>query len=271
MIETSKVERLVERLAAIGDAAIAVSGGVDSMTLASLAHGRSPAGPPLVVHAVSPAVPAAATARVRRRAALEGWRLRLVDAGELGDARYRANPLNRCYFCKANLYATIASLAPGAVLSGANTDDLADFRPGLQAADERGVHHPYIEADMNKADVRALARSLGLPDLAELPASPCLASRVETGIPIDAAELALIDRVEAALAAKLRPTTLRCRRRRQAWEIQLDDASLAKTDTAEITALVIAAIGHPPAMPIRVAPYRRGSAFVGHPGRAAPA
>lgn len=265
MIDRHKVDTLVDRLSAIGDAAIAVSGGVDSMTLASLAHRRLEKRQPLVVHAVSPAVPAAATDRVTAQARAERWRLELVDAGEFGDERYRANPLNRCYFCKSNLYATIAALAPGTVLSGANTDDLSDYRPGLEAAAEKDVRHPYIEVGFSKADVRELAKRLGLPELAELPASPCLASRVETGIAIDPADLALIDRVEVAVSAHFNPQVVRCRRREQAWELQLDEATLQRTNRSEICGVVIASIGGKTSLPILIAPYRRGSAFIRRP------
>ena len=105
-------DRLRRGLARHRSIAIAVSGGVDSMTLAHIAHGVTAA---RMIHAISPAVPAIATARVRRHAAAHGWRLDIVDAGEFGDARYIANPVNRCYFCKLNLYGTIRDLAEGPV------------------------------------------------------------------------------------------------------------------------------------------------------------
>jgi uncharacterized protein len=147
--------------------AIAVSGGVDSMTLAHAAHRRLPA--VTMVHAVSPAVPAHATARVRAHAERAGWRLIVTGAGEFDDPRYRENAVDRCYFCKTNLYARIAAVTDGPIASGANLDDLSDYRPGLTAAAEHGVVHPYILAGMDKAAVRALARDSGLDDLAELP------------------------------------------------------------------------------------------------------
>ena len=122
------------------------------------------------------------------------------DAGEFEDPRYRANPVNRCYFCK------IQSLRPhtlghqAIVASGANLDDLGDYRPGLMAASQRGVVHPFVEAEIDKATVREIAGPHGLDDLAELPAQPCLSSRVETGIAIDAADLGFIDTVERAVS-----------------------------------------------------------------------
>ncbi len=191
--------------------AIAVSGGVDSMTLAEFVH-RGTKTRAVMVHAASPAVPATAAARVRTLAAQLGWELYVTDAGELADPRYRANPADRCYFCKSNLYQRIRALTTAPIASGANVDDLNDYRPGLLAAKEHEVVHPFIEAGFTKAAVRALARRLGLHDLAELPAQPCLASRIETAIPVAAADLAFIDEMEQAAASIVgTATTIRCR------------------------------------------------------------
>ncbi len=191
--------------------AIAVSGGVDSMALAHFAW-RHLGTRVTMYHASGPAVPAAAGARVSGHAARHGWPLVLIDAGEQGDERYRANPVERCYYCKTNLYARIAAATADQLASGTNLDDLADFRPGLRAAAEHAVVHPYVEAGMDKASVYRLAASLGLDDLERLPAQPCLASRVETGIAIAPADLAFIDAVESRLTARLgAETVLRCR------------------------------------------------------------
>jgi pyridinium-3,5-biscarboxylic acid mononucleotide sulfurtransferase len=259
-------DRLADVLAGCAGSVIAVSGGVDSMTLSSFAHRTLGAGGVRMVHAVSPAVPAAATARVRAQATAEGWNLRIVDAGEFADERYRANPVDRCYFCKANLYETLSALSDGLVLSGTNTDDLGDYRPGLAAAAERSVRHPYVEAGLDKAAVRALAESLGLPELAALPAAPCLSSRVETGIRIEAETLALIDAVETWLRADLKPQTVRCRVRSTGLFVELDAAALAKLGAAGRVDLIRAARAHFPALagrPFAIEAYRRGSAFVG--------
>lgn len=198
-------------LADLPGLAIAVSGGVDSMTLAHAAHRAGLPGL-RIVHALSPAVPAEATDRVRDHAARFGWRLTEVDAGEFADPEYRANPVNRCYFCKTNLYARIAHVTEGPIASGANLDDLGDYRPGLIAAAEHRVRHPFVEAGMDKAAVRTLARGFDLADISELPAQPCLSSRVETGIAISARDLAFIARMERTLAPHVpQGTDLRCR------------------------------------------------------------
>ena len=198
-------------LAELPGLAVAVSGGVDSMTLAHAAHRAGVPGL-IVVHALSPAVPTEATLRVREHAARFSWRLTEVDAGEFGDPEYRANPINRCYFCKTNLYSRIAHVTGGPIASGANLDDLGDYRPGLIAAAEHRVRHPFVEAGMDKNAVRALAHGYALNDIAELPAQPCLSSRVETGIAINARDLAFIARMEQALSDLAPPgTDLRCR------------------------------------------------------------
>jgi uncharacterized protein len=264
---------LGEILGSLGEAAVAVSGGVDSLTLAAFAGRRLGPGRALMVHAVSPAVPPQASARVRALAAQEGWSLQIVDAGEFGDPDYLRNPVNRCFFCKTNLYGVVAAVTGRTILSGANTDDLGDYRPGLEAARRYGVRHPYVEAGMDKAGVRILARELALGDIADLPASPCLSSRVETGIAIEAATLSFINAVEDLVAAALKPRTTRCRVRAGGVVIELDPQSLAALPVPVADALSREIKAISPAVlsgkPVRFAPYRMGAAFVGVPaGRA---
>ena len=234
--------------------AIAVSGGVDSMTLAHAAHRVAVPGL-RVVHALSPAVPAEATGRVREHAARFGWALVEVDAGEFADPAYRANPVNRCYFCKTNLYARIAHVTDGPIASGANLDDLGDYRPGLTAAAEHRVRHPFVEAGMTKAAVRALARDFGLGDIAELPAQPCLSSRVETGIAISAADLAFVALMERTLAPLLPAgADLRCRITHDGVVVEAADASVRDIAAGLCAAEQRVFVG--------VRPYRRGAAFL---------
>lgn len=255
------LSRLIEVLNNCRPVAVAVSGGVDSMTLAHIAH--------LVLdeqvrmfHAISPAVPASATERVKDRALRHGWRLKIVNAGEFVDERYLSNPANRCFFCKSNLYGVLASLTRMQILSGTNVDDLGDWRPGLKAAEANQVRHPFVEAGMKKADVRATAAAYGLEDIAELPSAPCLSSRIETGIRIDPEVLKAIDIVEAALRDTLRPETVRCRVRADGVVIELDSRSLAALDDLqrETWAQIIRArFG---AKPVQFKAYQRGSAFL---------
>lgn len=249
-------------LAAPKTLTIALSGGIDSLTLsaaAALARGTDDV---TLCHAVSPAVPDAATARVHEFATTRGLNLRLVKSGEFDDPSYRANPVNRCYFCKVNLYGTLSRMGD-VVAAGTNTDDLSDYRPGLIAADEHNVLHPFVDAGMAKADVRTLARALGLGDLAELPATPCLASRIETGLRVEPEELATIDRVETLLRGELGNITLRCRRMHSGWVIALDEAvfdALPDARRAAVQHLAQQAIGGD--LPVTMRAYQQGSTFI---------
>jgi pyridinium-3,5-biscarboxylic acid mononucleotide sulfurtransferase len=254
-------------LQGLGDVAVAVSGGVDSMTLAVVAH-RTAGVQAEMFHAVSPAVPPQATESVHRYAAHEGWNLRIIDAQEFADPNYLRNPVTRCFHCKSNLYTTIAAFTQAHIVSGTNTDDLADFRPGLAAASALNVYHPYLDARVDKAGVRRLAHALGLEDLAELPAAPCLSSRIETGLVIDPSMLSLVNEVERHLTDMIAPKAVRCRVRADRVVVELDEATLDRLDVADRERIVTDVAnrwqrgGH--SRHVDLAPYRRGSAFL-HP------
>ena len=168
--------------------------------------------------------------------------------------------MNRRYFCKSNLYdgiRAVMAVSEGAGASGTNLDDLGDFRPGLAAAAERGIRHPFVEAGIDKAGVRALARAHGLA-FAEPPAQPCLASRVETGLRIEPADMAFIDRLEAALRRSGGSGgDFRVPPRRDGVAVETGSAPEAWADLAAIAADACARRPF-----FGVEPYRRGSAFV---------
>lgn len=245
--------------------AVALSGGVDSMTLAYVAH-QVLNNQAIMYHAVSPAVPDAATSRVRSYAASNGWHLEVISAGEFDDSDYLANPSNRCFYCKTNLYGSIAAQTNASIVSGTNLDDLSDFRPGLQAADDHAVRHPYVEAGIDKTGVRAIAREFGLDDISELPAAPCLSSRVETGIPIQAPELRFIDAAEQLVRKRVEAQCVRCRIRKQGIVIELDadvHNELSDQESAKISSEISRlAASHQVSGAITFSPYKMGSAFL---------
>jgi uncharacterized protein len=257
--------RLEAVLIDIGRVGVAVSGGVDSLTLATVAHRVLP-GQVEMFHAVSAAVPAEATARVRELAARDGWKLSVLDAGEFEDAHYRSNPVNRCFYCKTNLYASLVPRSSAQIVAGTNLDDLAEYRPGLDAAKNHGVRHPFVEAGIDKRTVRAIARHLGLGTIAELPAAPCLSSRIETGIAIDPEMLKLVHAVELLVSEALAPKTVRCRVRAHRVVIELDEQNLAVLPAAGRAAIEsrVAGLFRDGGFdyPVSFAPYRTGSAFL---------
>lgn len=262
---------LQAQLEGLGPIAIAVSGGVDSMTLAYVAHRVNPRSQ--AFHALSAAVPASATERVKRYADREGWHLVVIDAGEMRDPSYLSNPVDRCYFCKSCLYDTIHKQTELSIVSGTNLDDLSDYRPGLKAASEFQVHHPYVEVGIDKLSVRAIAEHLGLNDLADLPAAPCLSSRITTGISIDDRLLPVVDEVERKvwkiMTGILPIKGVRCRIREDQIAIELDSNQQVDNGAKycrEIKKMVREIFSDKGlaerSYAISIEPYRRGSAFL---------
>jgi uncharacterized protein len=203
---------------------------------------------------------------VRDIAQRQGWRLSVVEAGEFADADYRSNPVNRCFYCKTNLYGTIAPLTEAQIVAGTNLDDLGEYRPGLDAAANHDVGHPFVEAGIDKKTVRAIASELGLGDIADLPAAPCLSSRIETGIAIDPAMLRLVHAAEKLVAKSIAPKTVRCRVRARGVVIELDEQKLAVLDAPAREGIEseIASLFRDGGFdyPVSLAPYRTGSAFL---------
>jgi pyridinium-3,5-biscarboxylic acid mononucleotide sulfurtransferase len=215
-------------VAATPSAIVAFSGGVDSSLVAAVAA-RVLGEHALAITALSPAVATGELDGARSVAASVGIAHEVVRTAELEREAYRRNAPDRCYHCKTELYETLGAIANergyAAVLSGANLDDLGDWRPGLRAAREHSVRHPLVEAGFAKADVRRVARDLGLPS-AEKPAMPCLASRVPFGTPVDLDVLRRIDDAERRVKA-LGFTDLRVRHLGDTARVEIAEADLA--------------------------------------------
>src|ERR1700721_2845615 len=183
---TAKLDRMRATFAPMRSLIVAFSGGVDSTFVLKVAH-ETLGDSVLALTPTSPTMPDDDRDSALAMARLIGARHLIVEANELEIPGYAANPLNRCYLCKHNLFtvceAKAAELGIDEIVDGLNLDDLHDYRPGSQAASEKRVRHPLVEAEMTKADVRELSRAMGLPTW-DRPASPCLSSRFPYGTEI---------------------------------------------------------------------------------------
>ena len=229
MTNREKERKLVELLKGYGSAVIAYSGGTDSTLLALLAK-RALGDDHLAVTASSQTYTTGELRLAKAIAKRFGFNHMIITTDELDDPLFAANPVERCYHCKSHLMKSIAAIALQKgmrhILDGTNADDAADFRPGRKAALEWGVKSPFLEAGLNKAEIRRIARREGLPNWNK-PANACLASRVPYGTMIDQDTLRRIERAEAALG-KLGFTRCRVRHHGDIARIELMPADLAK-------------------------------------------
>lgn len=199
----SKLANLRQALRGLESVVVAYSGGLDSAFVLGVAH--QTLGPRAVgVTAWSPSVPRRERVDAARIAQTIGARHLVVESRELHDPRYAANPENRCFYCKSELYELTEQkrreLGFQHVVNGTNMDDLGDYRPGLEAAKLAGVRSPLLDADLHKEEIRALARSLGF-GFWDKPAAACLSSRIPYGTAVTAGRLRQVEELEDALHA----------------------------------------------------------------------
>ena len=226
-----KETRLAAWLGERGSALLGFSGGVDSAYLACVALDALGRDRFLAVIGRSASYPAEQWEAARAVADRFGIPVLEVDTGEMLDPRYAANPTNRCYFCKTELWGRLAPIARArglaVVIDGTNADDLGDYRPGAAAAREHGVASPLAELGFTKDEIRALSRRRGVPTWAR-PSSPCLSSRIPYGTAVTPERLRMVERAERALRALGVTGDLRVRHHGDLARVELDAAALGR-------------------------------------------
>jgi pyridinium-3,5-biscarboxylic acid mononucleotide sulfurtransferase len=197
-------DQLLETIRGYHRVAVAFSGGIDSTVVAQAAY-HALGEDAVAVTATSESLAEGELEEAKRLAQRIGIRHRVIHTSEFSNPDYRRNNADRCYFCKSELYTRLESLLEelnvDVIASGANVDDLGDYRPGLQAASEHHVRHPLQECGFTKSDVRALAQAWGLPTW-DKPAAPCLSSRIAYGEHVTPERTRMIDQAERWLRKK---------------------------------------------------------------------
>lgn len=255
-----KEARLAAWFRARGSVLVGFSGGVDSAYLGCVAVEALGGARVLAVIGRSASYPEAQWVRAREVAARFAIPVLEVDTDEMSDPRYAANPVNRCYFCKSELWSRLQPIATerglAVVVDGTNADDRGDYRPGAAAAAERGVASPLAELGFTKDDIRALSRRRGIETWSQ-PSSPCLSSRLPYGTAVTIERLRQVEVAEASLRALGIAGNLRVRHFGARARVELDAHELARWSSREDE--VVAAVRAVDFAEVELAPFRSGA------------
>lgn len=242
MTAADKLEKLSSLIRDMGKLVVAYSGGVDSAFLLKVAVDTLGTQHVKAVLAMSPTYPSREYERALETASLIGVHVEIIHTKETDDPRFKNNPVDRCYFCKHELFSRIAEyIASGEftnMVDGSNMDDLSDHRPGKKALREKNIRSPLQEVGMTKADIRELSRQFGLPTW-DKDALACLSSRFPYGEAIDLKKLRMVDEAENYLS-DLGFRNIRARHEKDTIRIEISPAQIRMFTDDDLRMKVVA-------------------------------
>jgi uncharacterized protein len=242
MVDQAKIERLKGVIGGLGSVLVAFSGGADSTLLLAMCLDILGTDAVVAVTADSPALPRSELTEAVALAEEIGAKHVVITTGELQDERFAANPRDRCYYCKQELFAQLRSLADRLqhdhLVYGATAADLGDHRPGMHAAEEAGAVAPLLQAGFSKEDVRSLSKQLGLRTW-DKPAMACLSSRLPYGTRITGERLSRVERAEELLRRQLGFRQVRVRHHDTVARIEVQPQDFARVSEEPTRGIIL--------------------------------